>query len=280
MIYKEIPIQAEGSAEDARLVVYILDTPEEKIKIQKRPVMILCPGGGYERTSYREGEPLAMHFLNRGYHVGVLRYSTAPAVFPTALMELGMAVKLFHTYEREWKVDTEHIIVQGSSAGGHLAASLGVFWNQPFLWEALQVPAEMLKPKGLILSYPVISSDEEKAHTASFKNLLGDAYASQEKKELVSLERQVGVHTPPCFIWHTFTDQTVPVGNSLRMALALERYKIPTELHIFREGIHGLGTATKLVEKPDGAGVQAECQCWVDLADAWLAGLCKDAQIY
>ena len=132
----------------------------------------------------------------------------------------------------------------------------------------------MLRPKGLILSYPVVTADKESAHMGSFQNLLGDKY--RKVKENLSLEKQVGQHTPPCFIWHTFEDNTVPVENALLLAMALRKSKVPTELHIFQKGIHGLGPATKLVEKPDGSGVQKECQCWVDLADTWLNNLCND----
>ncbi len=271
MMYREIPIQTDGSAPDTRLVTYILDTPGEHIKIRKRPAVILCPGGGYELTSFREGEPLAMHFLNKGYHVGILRYSTCPARYPTALLELGTAMKLFHEHAEEWNVDTERLIVQGSSAGGHLAGCLGAFWNRKFLSDTLEVPSSVLRPSGLILCYPVVTADEVFAHTGSFQNLLGDKYLNE--KEDLSLEMQVGSHTPPCFIWHTFEDHTVPVENALLLAMALRKSKVSTELHIFQKGVHGLGPATKLVEKPDGSGVQKECECWIDLADTWLDNL-------
>ena len=68
MKYLEIPIEVNGSVEDARLETYILDTPVEKIQIKKRPMIVICPGGGYEKLSYREGEPVAMQFLAKGYH--------------------------------------------------------------------------------------------------------------------------------------------------------------------------------------------------------------------
>ena len=51
MIYKEIPIRAEGSLNYAKLETYILDTPVDKIKIKKRPMIIICPGGAYQMTS-------------------------------------------------------------------------------------------------------------------------------------------------------------------------------------------------------------------------------------
>ena len=64
-----------------------------------------------------------------GYQAAVLRYSCAPAVYPTALCELAQSVKLIREHAEEWSVNAEKIIVMGFSAGGHLAASYGVFWN-------------------------------------------------------------------------------------------------------------------------------------------------------
>ena len=94
MKYLEIPIEVNGSVEDARLETYILDTPVEKIQIKKRPMIVICPGGGYEKLSYREGEPIAMQFLAKGYHACVLRYSVAPARYPVPLLELGQVMRI------------------------------------------------------------------------------------------------------------------------------------------------------------------------------------------
>ncbi len=272
MIYREIPIQAEGSAADARLEVYILDTPYGgSLKLKKRPMILICPGGGYEFTSYREGEPLAVHFLNRGCHACVLRYSTAPHRFPTQVLEAGQAVKIIRKHADIWNVDVDRLVVQGSSAGGHLAACYGAFWNRDFMTSGLGVLAEELRPAGIMLSYPVITSDKRYAHTGSFENLLGEELG--ERAAEVSVERFVTETMPPCFIWHTMEDMSVPVENSLLMVSALRRAGVPAELHIFPKGEHGLSLASPAVERADGSGVQAECAQWAGLADAWLERL-------
>lgn len=185
-------------------------------------------------------------------------------------------MKLIHEHAQDWHVDTDKIILHGASAGGHLVASLGVFWHQKWLGEMLKVAPETLRPAGLMLSYPVITSDAVTGHLPSFSNLLGDRY--EEKLEEMSLEKQVTGETPPCFLWHTATDDAVPVENSLLMAMALRKAGVPVELHVFPDGEHGLSLASKLVERVDGSGVQEECQQWIGLADAWLSRLCKGAQ--
>ncbi|UKI38550.1 MAG: S9 family peptidase [Clostridiales bacterium] len=44
-------------------------------------------------------------------------------------------------------------------------------------------------------------------------------------------------------MWHTANDNAVPVQNSIMFASEMAKYKIPFELHIFRDGRHGLGLA-------------------------------------
>ncbi len=271
MKYMEIPIQTEGSESYAKLETYILDTPAEKIAMKKRPMVVVCPGGAYGKLSYREGEPIAIHFLNQGYHAGVLRYSVTPARFPTALLELGTTMKLIHEHAEEWNVDVKRIILVGFSAGAHLTASLGVFYRKSWFTEKLGVTSEILKVKGMILSYPVISSEEEIGHLPSFHNLLGERF--EELKEDLSIEKQVDEYTPPAFLWHTLKDQTVPVENSFVMMSALKKAGVSAELHVFPEGEHGLSLATELVRRADGTGVQTECQKWIELADIWLRRL-------
>ena len=169
MIYKEIPIQVEGSDKTSRAQFYILDTLPDEMKIQKRPIILICPGGGYHKVSYREGEPLAMHFLSLGYHACVLQYSVSQeAFYPTQLLEVTESVRQIHEHAKEWYIDTKKIVLAGASAGGHLAANYCAFWKREFLVEKSGMQREMLKPRGLILCYPVITSDPEYAHMPSF----------------------------------------------------------------------------------------------------------------
>ena len=154
------PIALAGSRPYAKLVTYIQDESVE-IDIPDRPLVLVCPGGAYGFTSDREAEPLAFQFLAMGYHAAVLRYSVAPATFPTSLCELAWSIRMIREHAGEWHVNPAQIIVLGCSAGGHLAASIGVFWNRDFLAKALNAENEnhnLWKPDGMILCYPVITS--------------------------------------------------------------------------------------------------------------------------
>ncbi len=266
MLTEKFPIYAEGTL-SATLYTYIQDKGNNMM-MDKRPLVLICPGGAYVSTTDREAEPIAVRFLAQGMHVAVLRYSCKPAVFPTALLELAKAMQLIHQYAEEWRVKEDKIFVLGGSAGGHLAASLGCFWHTDWLSEKSGVPNKCLKPAGMILCYPVISNGEF-GSLESFKNLMG-GQESEELKALLSLEHQVTEHAPEAFIWATAEDEGVPVENSILFASALHRVGIPIELHIYPRGIHGLSTADKFSQFADGRGIQEECTTWLNLAAKWL----------
>ena len=263
MICKEIPVKVDGSMDYARLQTYILDTPGESIglKIKKRPLILICPGGGYYKTSYREGEPLAVYFMSKGYHACVLRYSVAPARFPVQIQEVEQALNIVKVHANEWNVDMGKIFIHGASAGGHLAASYAALLDEKWL-------SEPVRPAGLLLSYPVVTAEEPFGHQDSFRHLLGEHY---DEKVFLSIEKIVKETMPPTFIWHTEEDQTVPVENSLFLTEALQKIHVSVELHIFPKGEHGLSLANELVEREDGSGMQKECAGWVELASAWIA---------
>lgn len=265
---EQIKIQVEGSGKDVCLETYILGDVMDGARNRKTPLVLICPGGGYAMTSNREAEPIALQFNSMGYQAAVLRYSCAPAVYPTALCELAQSVKLIREHVEEWSVNAEKIIVMGFSAGGHLAASYGVFWNEPWLAEKTQCDKKLLEPNGLVLCYPVISSKEEIAHQDSIKNLLGESYP--EMKEQVSLEDKVGKHTPKTFLWHTFTDPVVPFWNSFRFAEALGKAGVPMEYHLYPQGGHGLSLANEQTANEEGKGVEKVCQSWVPLLRSWM----------
>lgn len=269
MIHKKIEIKAHGMEAVGNLYTYFLDSSIEMRPNEKRPVILMCPGGGYEMTSDREAEPMAMQFLAMGYHVAVLRYSVCPVRYPAALLQVAESVLYLKEHADEYHIDPEKIVVQGCSAGGHLAANYGIAWNSPFLTKlmGMENDPERLCVAGLLLCYPVITSGE-KAHEESFRNLLGEQY--EEKKEELSLENQVTPDTPPTFLWHTATDETVPVENSLYFFQSCLQQGVSAELHIYPVGGHGLSLANEETCRANGIGVQKECQSWISLAQTWL----------
>jgi acetyl esterase/lipase len=255
----------------ATLTTYILDNTPEINKDRTRPVVIICPGGGYRFVSEREAEPIALQFAAMGIHACILRYTVYPAKFPTAITQLAKAVAYVREHAKEWNIASDKIVISGFSAGGHLAASLGTLWHEKFLEDIMQMPKENYRPNGMLLCYPVISSGKF-AHRDSFVALLQDRY--DELLDKMSLEKQVTEFTPPAFLWHTFTDDAVPVENSLFLTQALNEQKIPFELHIYPKGNHGLSLANEETRYSGDKGPQpVECQNWITMAGTWVKNL-------
>ena len=120
----------------------------------------------------------------------------------------------------------------------------------------------------MILCYPVITSGEY-AHRGSFNALL-KGIETEELLEEVSLEKQVTTDTPPAFIWHTFTDDAVPVENSIFFITELRKNKVNTEFHMYPVGGHGYSTAKLITKSPHGNEIQVECQSWLNQAEMWV----------
>ena len=79
MNYSTYDMSVAGSVGSPTLTTYLIDTPEGLL-IGERPLILICPGGGYSHVSVREGEFLALQFLAAGFHAAVLRYSVSPAL--------------------------------------------------------------------------------------------------------------------------------------------------------------------------------------------------------
>lgn len=223
--------------------------------------VLVCPGGGYAARAPHEQAPIARYYNQCGYHAFVLQYRVAPHRHPAPLLDASRALRLIRHHAQAWCVDADHIAVCGFSAGGHLAASLGVHYDLTDLNIGDALDAISARPDALLLSYPVISASRYR-HRGSFESLLGPE-ATPEALDFMSLELQVNERTPPAFLWHTADDASVPVENSLVFAEMLHRHGVPFELHIFPSGTHGLGLAA---DDPH-VGV------WPALSQQWLASL-------
>jgi len=243
-----------------KLVTYCLEGAK------KRPAVLICPGGGYSSTSEREAEPIALQFNAAGYHAFVLYYSIAPRRHPQPLLDVSRAMTIIRHNAHKWNIDNKKVLVCGFSAGGHLAASLGVHWEKEFM-NVTGISIGQNRPDGMILAYPVITSGKF-ANRGSFNNLLG-ADADPVLLHEMSLEYHVSHTTPPAFIWHTFEDGAVPVENCMLFSGAMREAGIPFELHIFPKGGHGLSLAT--VETGNNhLGINPHVGKWVELCNEWI----------
>lgn len=211
---------------------------------QKRPSVIICPGGGYERVCFSgEGNPVMRFMETKGYVAFVLKYRVAPKRFPAPQEDLALAIRYVREHAQEYGADSENVLLMGFSAGGHLCASLGCLYRE--IAKMLEketgekVPPDMLRPDKLCLAYPVITFGEE-CHEGSFTALSG---GDERLREPLSLENRVTDDFPETFLWACEDDGCVPPSNALRMAEALKNAGVRHEMHLYPWGGHGCNLA-------------------------------------
>ena len=228
------------------------------------PAIIVCPGGGYQFVSDREAEPVALPYFAAGYNIFVLTYSVGKegAKNFNPLCQLAATIAHIRKNADEWSVAKNKIAVCGFSAGGHLAASLGVLYNNKRFLDVFGRQDD-IRPDAMILSYPVIVADEY-AHVGSVEHVSG-AKAGSDEYKWFDLAQHVSSSTPPAFLWHTANDGSVPVENSLQMCAALSKAKVPFEYHVLPEGRHGLSVCTKAVGTPYPYNAR-----WLEWSIVWL----------
>lgn len=205
--------------------------------------IIICPGGGYSGVAIdHEGYAIAKKLNESGIAAFVLKYRLPITKFVenkeiVPLQDAQRAIELVRENAKEWGINPNKIGIQGSSAGGHLAAATGTHYTKSYIDNPLKTN---LRPDFMILTYPVISMTDGLTHMGSRNNLLGKNASNEEIKEF-SNELHVTSETPPTFITHAIDDNDVIVQNSLVFIAALQKNKVPVESFFYANGGHGFG---------------------------------------
>lgn len=207
---------------------------------EKRPFILVIPGGGYSFCSEREAEPIALSYVVQGFHAGVLRYHVGEyRDFEKSLQDGKQALDVIEKIDEKFNVSHDKIAVIGFSAGGHLAAAMCTLLQK--------------KPSLCILGYPAILS----------------SFATVMKINAPSLDKCVSEDTPPTFLFSTFEDNVVPIENSLYYLRALEENDIPFESHIYQKGLHGLSLANSLTGDSPKM-IDSRFSHWLNLSCEWM----------
>jgi len=177
--------------------------------------IVICPGGGYQHLATdKEGHDVARWLNTIGIAGIVLKYrlpgssamrqpnlQQAAETTRVALEDAQDAMRLTRANASKWHLKPHAVGMMGFSAGGHLAAMVGML-----------APPEA-RPDFLVLGYPAIPSALQ-------------VTASTPRTFLVAAEDDGAVN---------------PSDNAARFFAALRAAKVPAELHIYSSGGHGFG---------------------------------------
>lgn len=245
------------------------------------PVLVWIHGGGWQGGSYNNGLPaVAQPLLARGTAVATIGYRlSGQAIFEAQIWDVKGAVRYLRANAGTLGLRGDRIAAWGSSAGGHLTALLATSGGVPAaegttggnagVNSRVMAVADYFGPTDLLnmsLDYvppqpggPHDQPNSPESRLIGFGGVgegIGVLRANQanpappfpEKMRLVTLANPIA-HVDPAdpafFIAHGTNDQTVPLGQSTRLASALNAAGVPnTYLQVAGAGHGALGTAT------------------------------------
>lgn len=268
-LYKKIPNYMDAPDEEPSAVDGVLRISKVSIPGYMffsagtdvlKPCVVICPGGGYRiLASEHEGTDVAKYFNSIGMHALVLKYripsdehQADKKIAP--LQDAQRAVQLVREHAKDWKVDPNKVGIMGFSAGGHLASSLAVHYDDIKIKENRKIS---VRPDFQILGYPVISFSKF-SHVGSRKNLLGKD-STESMMNYFSNEMHVNSNTPIAFLVHAKDDKVVPIENSHVYVDALKSNGVEAELFVYETGGHGFGMINK-----------TSPESWINAMKAWL----------
>ncbi len=226
--------------------------------------ILIIPGGGFSWVVVdKEGYEGAKYFTRLGYHVYVLRYRLPHqnwvAGSDTPLQDAQRAIRVIRSRAPQDGIDPSRVLVMGFSAGGHVAGSLALKFDQQITTPLDDIDRLSARPDLGVLMYPVVTMTEPFAHSKSRENMIGKT-PDLPTIAKYSLEVSPNRQAPPMFILHAGDDNAVPIENAMMLYSALADAQVPASFHAFERGGHGFG-----LRGIDGTPLQR----WPDLVLDW-----------
>lgn len=252
--------QATGKACEDTPTLTIFDPPSWS---ENGSAVVILPGGSYVNlAAIHEGREVADWFTSLGFRAFVLSYrlSSHGYLLPVPLLDARRAIQTVRARAADYHIDPNRIVVIGFSAGGHLAA-LAATQPVPGNPDADDpIDRASSRPDYLVLGYPWIGAFSSDTSHLSYCQSFKVMDRCEALRLAYSPDLFVTKDTPPTFLFHTFNDETVPVEQGMRFYEALLKAGVPSEMHIFANGHHGVGFG----------GTDPVLEQWPLLLNNWL----------
>ena len=217
---------------------------------RSRAPLIVWVHGGAWRSGSRKSMPLGK-LVEDGYAVASVDYRlSTQAKFPAQAHDLKAAIRFLRAHGREWRLPTKKILIAGDSAGGHLAALVGVSNGSAELeGEVGDDRSQYSDVQGIISFYG--ASDlttilqQSTPHGLSVRVPALDLLLGGQPDAVPALARlaspvfQVDRADPPLLLLHGDQDPQMPVNQTLELLGAYERVKAPAQLEVVHGAAHG-----------------------------------------
>jgi len=196
-----------------------------------RPAAVFFHGGGWVGGTPKQFNDLAEHLAQRGMVAVQVEYRLLPAKSndpPTnCVRDAKSALRWVRAHARELNVDPNRIAAGGGSAGGHLAAFVGmVEGNDDPADDATVSP----KANALLLFNPVYDNGPDDGW--------GQARVADRYQEF-SPAHNITKDDPPAIVFLGTKDNLIPVAVAERFQKKMLDAGIRSDLHLFEDQPHG-----------------------------------------
>lgn len=224
----------------------------------RAPVVVWIHGGTwmYGSRTQAAGDRQVARLRANGFAVAAMDYTLAPqSRFPDQIQDLTCGVRYLRHNRRSLGLDGGRIAALGVSAGGHLAAMLGVddgssyFVSGGFARTSSRVQAVAALWGVHDLTLRDLASYDEK--------VLPDVFGAFWRWKAASPRDHVRAGLPPFLLIHGDHDTDVPPIQSKVMARSLNQSGVPDRLIIVRNAGHGL-VSTGGVMSPTRAQIRQD----------------------
>ena len=191
-----------------------LDLYLPKGRTKATPAVIFIHGGAWKSGKRSDMKFYCVKFAEKGYITATVTYRlTGEAPFPAAVHDVKCAVRWLRINAVKYKVDPEHIIVSGNSAGGHLSMMIG-YSNDPSLEGSGGYNSVSSRVCAVVNFYgPTdLTTDFAKKQGVVEDFMGGKTFdESPDVYKLASPLFHLTKDDPPTLIFHGTIDNTVPI---------------------------------------------------------------------
>ncbi|MDB4679695.1 alpha/beta hydrolase [Planctomycetaceae bacterium] len=213
------------------------------------PVIVWVHGGAW-RAGSKKSMPLD-ELVNIGYAIASIDYRLSPvAPFPAQVHDIKAAIRFLRAHTDEYGLNTKNIAIAGSSAGGHLAALVGVTNGNEYhegkvgqhLDQSSDVAAiiDMYGPTNFLTILNQSTPHGLGVRVPALQLLLRKQPTDDPVlAKLASPVYHIDAADPPLLVIHGVQDPQVPISQSLELHGVYKNKGRSVHLHMIYDGVHG-----------------------------------------
>ena len=229
---------------DLYLPGHIAETPSGPL-----PLIIWVHGGAW-RAGTRKNMPLEA-LVRKGYAVASVDYRLTPvAPFPANVHDIKAAIRFLRAKAEDYGLDPQRFAIAGASAGGHLAALVGVTNGHSYLEGKVGEYGDISSEVQAIISFYGAANletilSQSTPHGLSVRvpalQLLlgGQPDEKPDVARMASPVSHVDQKDPPLLLIHGDQDPQMPINQSHELQGAYERLGLISIFHVVHGGAHG-----------------------------------------